>query len=117
MRTPDGKDCPYYYVHAHRRVTETALCHLLAGQADAQRWNTTFCVTCPVPAIKKANGCDNLRLHARIGKRKWHFWEKEHILIHATCSQVEGEVKNPYVGCGHCHSPIEFVVKVPPDTQ
>ncbi len=113
MLTPDGKHCPYYYVNTHRQANETALCHLLQGQADALRWNPTFCITCPVPKIKQANGCENLRLHARVGKRKWHFWEKEHIIIHATCVRTGNSVKNPYVGCGQCHHPIVFVVKDP----
>jgi len=111
MRTPDGKNCPYYYIHTHRRVTEVALCHLLQGQADAAHWQPALCATCPVPAIKHANGCENLRIHAHIGKRKWRFWEKDRLLIQVTCTRTGKTVKNPYLGCGLCHSPIEFVVQ------
>lgn len=70
-----------------------------------------LCQTCPVPDIRRANGCTYMILHARLGKRGWRFWEAERMLIEATCTRSHTVVENPYVGCGQCHNTITFVVK------
>ncbi len=115
MRTPDGRECPYYYSGYHRQTTSKAVCHLLDGKPDAQRWSPALCATCIVPDIRRANACPTMVLHARIGKRGWRFWEKERMLIHATCTRSGGAVEDPYVGCGQCHSNFTFVVGEDPD--
>lgn len=110
MRTPEGRECPYYYSNTHRRVISKESCRLLEGKPDAQKWSSALCATCEVPDIRRANGCKKMILHARIAKRPWRFWEKERVLIHATCTRSAGPVENPYSGCGQCHQNITFVV-------
>lgn len=110
MRIPDGRECPHYYIDVHRWHTGQEECRLLAGTEDAERWTSDLCATCPVPDIRRANACPNMTLHARIGRRGLRFWERPRVLITATCSEVQGPVKDPYVGCGQCHNPITFVV-------
>lgn len=110
MLTPEGRDCPYYYVNAHRRSQAREVCHLLDGSPDAAQWASAFCAMCPVPEIKRANGCETMVLHARIGKRPWRFWEQRRMVVHATCTKNGKRVGDPMVGCGQCHTPITFVV-------
>jgi hypothetical protein len=110
MRTPNGQACPYYYINAHRRAAVQEVCHLLDGKDDAATWTSELCFTCPVPEIKRVNQCTHMALHARIGRRPWRFWEPPRMLIWATCDKSSGPVKNPKVGCGHCHTPLTFVV-------
>lgn len=110
MQTPDGRECPYYYVDYHRRTMGREVCHLLEGHPDAQRWTSALCATCAVPDIKRANGCPSMHLHARIGKPWWRFWGKESIQLYADCERSHKVVENPYVGCGECHPPVQFVV-------
>ena len=115
MRTPDGRECPYFYANYHRRTVSQEVCRLLEGEPDALRWTSALCVTCPVPNIRRANGCQNMVLHVRIGKRRWRFWEGERMLVWATCTRSGGPVKDPLTGCGQCHAPITFVVADEPD--
>ncbi len=110
MRTPDGRECPYYYGGYYRRAAEKAVCHLLDGQPDARRWTPALCATCVVPDIRRANGCAALVLHAHIGGGGWRFWEGNRMRIHATCTRSKAVVPNPYTGCGLCHENITFVV-------
>jgi len=113
MRTPDGRECPYYYADYHRRSTAREVCRLLEGSVDEPRWRSTFCATCPVPAIRQANACQQMYFRARIGKSStWRFWEAARMLITAHCTrQNDAPVKNPHVGCGQCHEPFTFVVE------
>lgn len=110
MRTPDGRECPYYYANYHRRTVAHETCRLLEGQPDFSAWTPAHCAECPAPDIRRANGCTEMRLHARIGRRPWRFWERERVLIMASCTRSRGPVKNPYVGCGQCHENLIFVV-------
>ncbi len=108
MRTPDGRECPYYAVSYHRRTTPQETCHLLEGE---RRWHSGLCARCPVPDIRRANACPYLVLHACIRRvHRWRFWEPERVLVHATCRRSGDVVSDPYVGCGLCHTPLQFVV-------
>lgn len=110
MQTPYGRECPFYTVNAHRRSQAVERCHLLEGTPDAKRWTSEYCATCPVPDIKRANQCENMVLHAHIGRPRWRFWERPRMMIRATCTRSGGAVEDPMVGCGQCHAPLEFVV-------
>jgi hypothetical protein len=110
MRTPDGRECLFYYADAHRRAGTREHCHLLATKPDAAIWTSDLCVTCPTPDIKRVNRCSEMGLHGRIGGTGWRFWQKSRMLIHATCAKSRGRVENPMVGCGLCHESLTFIV-------
>jgi len=110
MRTPDGRDCPYYYADIQRWHEGEERCQLLENAPDAARWTSKLCKSCPVPEIKRANTCPNMVLHAKIKGSGVRFWKGPQMVITATCKQTQGPVENPYVGCGHCHKPLNFVV-------
>jgi hypothetical protein len=111
MLTPYGQACPYYYADAHRKPDVRELCHLLDGSPDQAKWTSSLCQTCPVPEIRRANACKTLTLHAEIGRSRWRFWSHPHMVISATCSLSTGTVRDPRLGCGLCHAPLEFVVQ------
>ncbi len=110
MRTPDGRECPFYYADAHRRAGMREYCHLVATKPDAAVWTSEICFTCPVPDIKRANHCPDMILQGRIGGKGWRFWQKSRMLIDATCTKSRSRVENPMVGCGRCHGSLTFVV-------
>ncbi|MDY0019624.1 MAG: hypothetical protein RBT47_06460 [Anaerolineae bacterium] len=110
MRTPDGRECPYYFADIYRWRVGEDQCRLLTEDTDIQKWTSKLCATCPVPEICRANSCPNMKLHAQIQQRPLRFWEGPRMVITATCSQIHGHVANPYVGCSHCHKTLTFVV-------
>ena len=114
MRTPDGRECPYYYANFHRREVGVEVCRLLEETPDGEIWTSDYCATCPVPDIRRANACENMVLHARIGRR-W-FWQPKRVLIKAICTLTGKPVADPYVGCGRCH-PLPTFVVADPDTK
>lgn len=111
MRTPDGRECPYYYADVQRWRTGREDCRLLEGQPDAARWTSALCAACPTPEIRRANACSHIQLHARIGRRPLRFWEAPRMIITARCAKSGGPVANPYTGCGLCHEELIFIVK------
>lgn len=109
MRLPDGRECPYYYADFHRRSVGVETCRLLEHTADAAHWSLKVCATCPVPAIRRVNACPHLRLRGSL-QRRWGFIGAWRMVIRAFCDETMTAVADPYVGCGHCHQPPEFVV-------
>jgi len=99
MRTPAGTECRYYY-EDYYRGKETQECRLIARTSSGGRWKPALCRTCPVPAILRANACPSMALQAHVARRL-HFWER--VQVEAFCTSRLVEVKDPYVGCGHCH--------------
>ena len=110
MLTPDGRHCSYYYIDAHRRLEAREVCHLLAGNPDADQWTSDLCASCPVPEIKRANQCEHMVLNAQIKRYRLQFWRAPEMQIVANCLRSGGRVSDPMVGCGLCHTPIQFVV-------
>lgn len=98
MRTPAGKDCPYYYADYYRGRT-TQECRLLTGRADSLPWEPRVCSICPLPAIVQANHCPVMTLQVRLVRR----WLRRRVVVTAYCTRYKVEVENPYVGCGRCH--------------
>ncbi|MFP4343269.1 MAG: hypothetical protein ACLFU8_01120 [Anaerolineales bacterium] len=109
MKTPQGRECPFYYRDVQRWHTGEEECRLLQGE-DAERWESALCATCPVPDIKRANACSQMSLEGRIRRPGLRFWQGARVVVTASCSRVRDTVANPYVGCGHCHEEITFVV-------
>lgn len=100
MRTPAGKECPYYYADYYRG-RETQECRLLQANPASAPWKPALCQSCPVPDIVLANICPNLALHARVGKGLFGVMHK--VTVEAVCRKYKTNVEKPKVGCGHCH--------------
>lgn len=111
MRTPDGRECPYYYADNQRWRTGHEECRLLEGHPDAAQWTASLCGACPTPNIRRANACPTMKLHARIRRRPLRFWEAPRMCIEATCTKSSGAVANPYTGCGQCHEALTFITR------
>ena len=99
MRTPAGKECKFYY-EDYYRGSETEECRLIARSRESLPWNSGLCGSCPVPDILRANACPNMVLDARVVKR---FFGLSQAVESAWCSEYFEDVKQPHVGCGHCH--------------
>ncbi len=100
MRTPDGKECKYFYGNYYRGAFHEE-CRLLEGSPDAAQWQSSLCSTCPVPGILLANACPTMELRAEI-KPRFLVFGKE-VKISAWCSKSKQNVKEPEIGCGQCH--------------
>jgi hypothetical protein len=108
MKTPAGKECPYFYGDYFRGRTMEE-CRLL--KATGQNWTRDLCGTCPVPEISQANACEFMQLRATIGRPLSAAFMRR-VLVQAYCEKSENSVKEPHVGCGECHSlPFKFEVK------
>ena len=100
MRTPAGTECPHYYEDFHRGRSRQE-CRLIAHNPRSDEWEPRLCASCPVPAIVRANSCENMVLQASV-ERRWLGLSRR-VRVYAACSEHMVEVDNPYVGCGHCH--------------
>ncbi len=98
MTTPWRPNCEFFF-EDHYRGRDTLECRLLARNPTHQDWDIGLCRTCPVPRILQANRCPNMILEARIESH----WLRRAVAITAFCTRVMSEVKEPLVGCGHCH--------------
>ncbi len=99
MRTPAGAECPYFYGD-YMRGRNREECRLL--QAAGLQWDSSLCRTCPVPAIKRANACEFMRLKPRIVRPLLNAFRKQ-VQIDAWCEKSEKAVSEPQIGCGYCH--------------
>ena len=100
MQTPAGRECPYFYGD-YRRGSTHEECRLLDANPDGGTWRPILCSRCPVPGIVLANACPHMRLRARVGSRWLGFIEQ--VDVTAYCRKTDSEVKEPEIGCGHCH--------------
>ena len=104
MKTPYDKECKFFYGdYARGRATQE--CRLLDNNPESENWFPALCQNCPVPDILAANQCKHLRLYGRVGKSLFGLSKK--VEVEGFCEQTFVEVKEPRVGCGHCHE-IEF---------
>jgi len=102
MKTPDGRDCKFFYGDYYRgRNFEE--CRALVNPEDKKNWTSAFCNACPVPSILLNNGCPTMALTTYIAKSL--FGKK--IKVKAYCSRSHSEVPNPNIGCGMCHQSTE----------
>jgi hypothetical protein len=108
MKTPAGIECPYFYGDYYRgRNLEE--CRLL--QVAGQRWTPDLCKTCPVPAISRANACENLKLNPTVGRPPTSLFQKR-VQLHPYCEKAHRSVPEPQVGCGECHLlPFKIEIK------
>ena len=107
MRTPAGKECPYFYGD-YFRGREREECQLL--QSASLRWQPSHCSSCPIPAISAANSCEHMQFHPTL-KKPLVIIGKTHVSIDVYCRKCECSVAEPRIGCGQCHSlPESFLV-------
>jgi hypothetical protein len=108
MRTPAGKECPWFYGD-YFRGRNLEECRLL--KASDQKWSRDLCKTCPVPAIALANACEYLKLRASIARPITAIFQRR-VQVSAYCEKVKRAVEEPHIGCGECHAlPFTFEVK------
>jgi hypothetical protein len=98
MRTPAGQECPFYYADYHRGRNHQE-CRLVSPAGP--RWQPSDCGRCAVPSILRANACPNLHLEAKIVPGVLGLGRR--VALRATCRITPGEVREPEIGCGHCH--------------
>lgn len=100
MKTPAGKECSYFFgdYHRGRNIEE---CRLLEKSKDSDPWQPSHCQTCPVPEIERQNACKNLVLDGSAKKGFLGFGGG--VKVEGWCSKHFLDVKDPAVGCGHCH--------------
>jgi len=101
MRTPAGRECPYFYGDYYRGRSHEE-CRLLKAADSPQDWNAELCETCPVPNIARANSCQKMRLSARVTRSVFDVFQRR-VHISAFCEKTQRKVKNPEIGCGECH--------------
>ncbi|HPS42269.1 MAG TPA: hypothetical protein PK040_06670 [Anaerolineaceae bacterium] len=99
MRTPYGVECPYFYGDYYRGKHQEE-CRLFTSAIDA-KWTPGLCEHCPVPAIKRANGCEHIQLTPVVTRRFGIL--KRQIKVKAFCTKSQSMVVSPEVGCGICH--------------
>jgi len=108
MKTPAGKECPWFYgdYYRGRNVEE---CRLL--RASNQRWTRDLCMTCPVPAIARANSCEYMKLRATVTRPISAVFQRR-VQVTAYCEKTKRAVAEPQIGCGECHAlPFKIEVK------
>ena len=108
MKTPAGKECPWFYgdYYRGRNVEE---CRLLI--ASSQRWTRDLCMTCPGPAIVRANSCEFMKLHASVTRPITAIFQRR-VQVSAYCEKVHHGVAEPQIGCGECHAlPFHIEIK------
>jgi len=107
MRTPAGKECPYFYGDYFRGRNQEE-CRLLPGTSPEMTWTPALCNDCPVPGITRANACEHMVLTARVERRLLGLIRRVEVVVY--CRKCECDVEDPHIGCGQCHSGIERFV-------
>jgi len=100
MRTPAGKECPYFYGNYFRGRSQEE-CRLLANATPPKPWKPSLCYTCPVPGIVIANACPHMVLEASL-ERPFPFINRQ-VKISPRCDKTGRRNFDPHIGCGECH--------------
>jgi hypothetical protein len=101
MKTPAGKECPYYYADFHRgrNIQE---CRLVAHNPESAPWRPGDCNRCTVPDILLANASDTLRLRLTI--RPGVLGIGRYNQVEAFCEKHNVKIADPFVGCPQCNA-------------
>lgn len=99
MRTPYGQECRFFFGD-YFRGRNFEECRLITDSNSKQNWSTKICKSCPVPDILQANACQHMQLSGVI-KKDFGFIKRMN--ISAYCVKSKTKVKEPHIGCGHCH--------------
>lgn len=100
MRTPFGKECPYFFGDYYRGRNQEE-CRLIQSSSSPKKWTSELCKNCPIPGILQANSCSNMILEAEVSSVI--FGIGKHIAVTAYCTKSKKKVKEPHIGCGECH--------------
>jgi hypothetical protein len=100
MRTPFGKECPFFYGDYYRGKNFEE-CRLIGSQPAPNNWKPQLCKDCPVPAIKRANACPTLTLSGSV--KRGFLGLKSQVKVTAFCTRSQSVVEKPEIGCGICH--------------
>ncbi len=111
MRTPAGTECPYFYGDYYRGRSREE-CRLLSATDPPQRWTPDLCRTCPVPAIRRANACEHMRLSGRVARPPQALFRRR-VRVSAWCEKTRRAVPEPEIGCGDCH-PLPSILETRP---
>lgn len=98
MRTPAGFECKFFYGNYFRGRKQEE-CRLI-GNVPGQ-WTPDLCKKCTVPGILRANACENIVLKAVV--RRSFLGLMKAVEVSAYCTLSQQDVKEPHIGCGHCH--------------
>ncbi len=107
MKTPDGKECKYYFAD-YFRGRSTQDCRLIAANPASESWKPALCQGCPVPDILEANGSVNLGLKARVVKGMLGLVQK--VEVTAYCREHHVAIPDPKKGCDLCRLRTEQLV-------
>ena len=99
MRTPAGKECPYYYADFHRGRNRQE-CRLLDENPHSPAWKARDCFRCPVPEILWANASEHLELQATVELGPLGIGRR--VRVDATCRKHDCPIEDPYIGCVQC---------------
>lgn len=102
MRTPDGRECKFYYRQANPRYKEIEECRIPTTELSVN-WKPSYCASCPIPNILLANASPNLQLNLTI-RPAFLGLGKPKMRVQAYCSKHDIPVDDPYVGCPHCNN-------------
>lgn len=105
MKTPTGKECPYFYGDYYRGKHHEE-CRLLETEPSGAKWSPDLCSSCPVPSIKLANACPNIILTPEV--KKPFLIGRRQVKVTAFCTKSQQLVKEPKIGCGICHPLAEI---------
>jgi hypothetical protein len=100
MRTPAGTECSFFYGD-YFRGRDLEECRLIGNVPAPKNWSPDLCQKCPVPAIQRANACENMILHGEVkpGFLRMH----RQVTVSAYCKKSQLNVKEPEIGCPLCH--------------
>jgi hypothetical protein len=104
MKTPAGFECKFFYGDYYRGRNKQE-CRLIDQNPAGERWTPSLCRDCPVPKILQTNACPHLVLEARVDKT-WGGLGRR-VVVSAACTKTLQDVRQPQVGCGHCHENLE----------
>ncbi len=95
MKTPDGRECRYYYEDFHRG-RDVQECRLEQENPKSAKWLTDDCRRCPVPEILRANNDPDMKLILTIRAGFMGFFRRLDV---TAVSRTDGApIADPYVG-------------------
>lgn len=100
MRTPAGKECPYFFGDYYRGRTREE-CRLLSTATPSLPWKANLCKTCPVPEIALANACPDMVLQPGL-ERPLPLMPRQ-VKVHTYCNRSGKRGFDEHTGCGECH--------------